>query len=224
MGYQLRKVEDTYDRIAAYYDADYGTQIARAEESALRRLLAPYVDGRLVDDLGCGTGLLLDMFGEIENRIIFDYTGIDISLNMLDRAKRKHPGADFRHGNAWSIAPEVRACNSVISLFGSPSYSGLGEVIEGVKHRLRYGGGFFLMPYASGRLKAANGKLVDKHAELWRIHSTDHWRKTLELFGAREIEVRGFNLLRSSKLLRWETPLAKRFPDQSQYLIITGVM
>ena len=212
----MNRVAEAYNRIAPLYDDDYATGMSRAEDRELSRLLAPYVDSRIVHDLGCGTGLLLDLFPEIKTD---KYQGVDISLEMLNRAHEKHPNYYFNHADAWTL--EYPA-NSVVSLYGAPSYVASGIVRRGLKYQLRAGGRFFLMPYAQGRLKTRNGKLVDQHSHLWNIYPAQWWAMMLE--DVRSLEIRGFNLLRSPRLLRWEAPLARRFPDRSQYLIITGVM
>ena len=213
----LSTVAESYDRLAQGYDADYGTPMNRAEEREISRLVEPYTRGTLLD-AGCGTGLLLDMLPTIAG-----YTSVDLSAGMLEKHKQKHPSRVAHRADAWS---GLQKFHNIVSLFGSPSYSSVVEVTDGLRNRLRPRGNFFLMPYAAGRTKtAATGEhLVDAHAALWYDTSAAEWQASLKTIGARNVVVRGFNLLGSKRLLRAEAPLAHRFPDRCQYLIITGVM
>jgi len=224
-------VAEKYNNLAAGYDDDYTSDLCRAEERELVRLLDDRIHtaGRIVD-AGCGTGLLLDLFPTIPN-----YMGLDVSQGMLKKLKEKHPGRAVEHVDAWAWGHQL--AEHVVSLFGSPSYNPIDEVIKGVRHHLGrnpdgtthrhgYGGKFTLMPYAHGRYRTAwqfNNK-VSLHSNLWYTYGAAQWRRNLIEAGARDVEVRGFSLLGSSKLLRWESPLARRFPDRCQYLFITGVM
>lgn len=214
----MNKVAESYNRLAQGYDADYGTPFDRAEEREISRLVEPYTHGTTLD-AGCGTGLLLDLHPNIE-----DYYGVDISTGMLEKHRQKHPSQVTYCGNAWSA--EVTKFQNVVSLFGSPSYSSAVDVMHGLRNRLRPGGKFFLMPYAAGRFKTASTgeHLVDAHAALWHDTSAGEWQAYLKAIGARNVVVRGFNLLGSKRLLKAEAPLARRFPNRCQYLIITGVM
>ncbi|HEU4988860.1 MAG TPA: class I SAM-dependent methyltransferase [Gemmatimonadaceae bacterium] len=110
----------------------------------MARWLAPYVaDAGMVIDLGCGTGLLLDLL-----RVAPDhYYGIDISEGMLARARQKHPAHRFLAGD---IEAPIRGiadgrADLVVSLFGSISYCGLEAARDRVMRLLAPGGRFFLM-------------------------------------------------------------------------------
>jgi len=216
----LNKVAESYDRVAQGYDANYGTPMNHAEEREISRLVEPYINGGVLD-AGCGTGLLLDLYPNIDN-----YYGVDISAGMLEKHQEKHPSRMTHRGNAWQECATEFLPHNVVSLFGSPSYSNPRKVSRGVQQILKRGGRFFLMPYAAGRFKTASrgNHLVDAHAALWYDTSAASWRELLEHEGASHVVVRGFNLLGSKRLLRAEAPLARRFPDRCQYLIITGVI
>lgn len=222
-------VAEKYDDLAAGYDADYQTDLCKAEERELTRLLDDRIHtaGRIVD-AGCGTGLLLDLFPSIPN-----YMGFDVSKGMLEKLKEKHPGRAVLNLDAWKGYQSP--ASHIVSLFGSPSYSPIADVIEGTRRhlgyrhnntRVAYGGRFTLMPYAHGRYRTAwqNNNTVALHSNLWYTYNAAQWRRDLQDAGARDVVVRGFNLLGSKRLLRAEAPLARRFPDRCQYLFITGVM
>jgi len=212
-------VESAYDKVAADYDSDYLTPLSLAENREISKIFSTFNLRRYVNDVGCGTGLALDLdlIPHPES-----YIGIDASEGMLNRLVEKHPGTTVHHGNGW--AKIYHPAQDVISLFGSPSYTPIVDVIAGAKHHLRAGGRFFLMPYARGRYQTAwkHSKHVDTHSNLWFMYSADQWRRFFVDAGAQNVEVRGFNLLRRARLLGIEAPLAKRWPDRCQYLIITG--
>jgi SAM-dependent methyltransferase len=223
--------ETAYDSLATSYDSEYQSDLNRAEETELKRLLDDRIHtaGRIVD-AGCGTGLLLDLFPSIPN-----YMGFDVSQGMLHKFKEKHPGRVVQHMDAWDGYHDPAA--HVVSLFGSPSYNPIADVIAGVRdhlgykpngstHRHGYGGRFTLMPLARGRMRTAWKRTTGAaiHSNLWYLYEARQWRQYLQGAGARDVVVRGFNLLGSKRLLRLEAPLARRFPDRCQYLFITGVM
>ncbi|MCC6274218.1 MAG: methyltransferase domain-containing protein [Leptospiraceae bacterium] len=55
-------------------------------------------------DLGCGTGSLLSEFGELHAEKI----GLDISEEMLEVARRNHPGMNFIQGNLLDFSLETK--------------------------------------------------------------------------------------------------------------------
>lgn len=46
-------------------------------------------------DVGCGVGLLLDYIKDHANENNYNYTGLDISANMVNEARRRHSEAEF---------------------------------------------------------------------------------------------------------------------------------
>jgi ubiquinone/menaquinone biosynthesis C-methylase UbiE len=72
-----RKVQADYDRTAVFYDKRY---LSIQWEKYFIMLDSP-LEGCILD-LGCGTGLLSEY---LNNRIV----GIDISFNMLDKARTR---------------------------------------------------------------------------------------------------------------------------------------
>lgn len=76
-----------YDAVADRYDHHFHRPQDRWEDERLASLLRPYVEGRHVLDLGCGTGWLLDHLSPAS------YLGVDESMPMLERLAAKHPTA-----------------------------------------------------------------------------------------------------------------------------------
>ncbi|WP_435923923.1 class I SAM-dependent methyltransferase [Paenibacillus sp. DYY-L-2] len=58
--------------------------------------------GERILDLGCGTGDLTKVIADSGA----DAVGMDLSVPMIEQARSKYPGLDFRVGNAESFQPE----------------------------------------------------------------------------------------------------------------------
>jgi SAM-dependent methyltransferase len=132
-----------YDGLAEVYDSYHRDPKSLAENrwaaAFLERFLPP--DG-LVADLGCGTGLLLDLHEIAPSR----YLGVDISEGMLRSARRKHPRHAFEAGDMRALACLADgAATAVVSLFGSASYCELEPLRREVERVLAPGGRYWLM-------------------------------------------------------------------------------
>jgi SAM-dependent methyltransferase len=132
-----------YDGLAQKYDSYHRDPKSLAENrwvaSVLKRFLP--ADG-LVVDLGCGTGLLLELHALAPER----YLGVDLSDGMLALARRKNPAHAFVLGDMRAVAglPDGSA-SAVVSLFGSASYCELEPVRREVERVLAPGGRYWLM-------------------------------------------------------------------------------
>jgi len=88
---KIRKsVRDTYDSIASEFDQtrqykwhefDYFAKLVNKNSKVL--------------DLGCGNGRLYDVLKEKK----VDYTGVDQSSGMIEKARENHPGVSFEVGD-----------------------------------------------------------------------------------------------------------------------------
>lgn len=86
----------TYDGIADNYDATFADNISQAEDRFVTKryktLVATVVaDGGFIVDVGCGTGWLLDHWRVPPE----NYLGFDVSRQMTEIAKKKHPFYPF---------------------------------------------------------------------------------------------------------------------------------
>lgn len=132
-----------YDALAERYDSYHRDPKSLAENrwaaAFLKTFLPP--DG-LVADLGCGTGLLLELSALAPGR----YLGVDLSEGMLSLARRKYPGHAFKAADMRAV-PDLAdgAASAVVSLFGSPSYCELEPVRREVERVLAPGGRYWLM-------------------------------------------------------------------------------
>ena len=135
-------VGHAYDALADGYDRFHVDAKSLAENDFIARRLARRVGPHTrVLDLGCGTGLLLDLLSIREDR----YVGVDVSHGMLDGARRKYPRHRFVQADAQQLDAVMGQFDLVVSLFGSPSYCGLASLARSVERRRVSGGGHFLM-------------------------------------------------------------------------------
>lgn len=142
---QAERNARAYDRIAHCYDAQVASTVREVEVTALIRLLrrefGPLHDKKVLD-LGCGTGLVPDVMRVHPDR----YLGVDPSVGMLNRARRKHPQLVFRQGWQEDTGADEGYFDVVLSLFGVLSYSPLPEAAAAEIGRvLRPGGGYAVM-------------------------------------------------------------------------------
>jgi len=91
----LKKVHQDYNTMSG--------QFARVRVKAweeMRFLFDDYVKGKeRILDLGCGNGRFYEM---LEGKDI-EYIGVDVSKELIDIAKNKFPGVDFRVGDAINL-------------------------------------------------------------------------------------------------------------------------
>ena len=88
-----------FDRYAKGYDAGWqGTKSARFYDDLIKQLDIQPNDAVL--DVGCGTGTVLHF---IASQTPIRGYGLDISAEMLDVARKKNPGFDFRLGDSKKL-------------------------------------------------------------------------------------------------------------------------
>lgn len=100
MSSDLKKIVHFWDERArtASSDCERVDSSLRTQRMRFERfLLANPIDGRSILDVGCGVG---DFYAHIESRgISCNYTGVDISSEMIARSKARFPAVDFRTTN-----------------------------------------------------------------------------------------------------------------------------
>jgi SAM-dependent methyltransferase len=141
-------------QLALAYDETFSDRVSRAEDLAVRRLIARYVDDADVLDVGCGTGLALTM-GRPRS-----YLGIDASPVMIQRARERwsgvtlrdrpmtderiplalHPSPVFAVCPAETFRTEAPAFDTVTCLWALPYLDAPALVVESWWDQLRPGG------------------------------------------------------------------------------------
>lgn len=133
-----------YDDIACRYDGLFLDQKSREENWIIGDLLGDYIAGKQVLDVGCGTGLLLDILDIPATH----YVGIDPSGGMLRELWIKHPQHFTEQIRFEDVEDWAGEDYLTISLFGSMNYVDP-DYFNQVFDELRQGK-YFLMFYREG--------------------------------------------------------------------------
>ena len=127
-----------YDAIAAQYDSLHKDPKSLQEDLAIAEFLREYVAPGCKDlDLGCGTGLLLELLALQPEH----YLGIDHSEKMLEELQSKFPEHETKK-KAFG-AEDLEDVDVAVSLFGPISYVDPDLVFQLVSSGVNY----FLMFY-----------------------------------------------------------------------------
>jgi len=172
--FSLEEVRAVYDALAPEYDGLFDSPVDAAENEALKHLLRERVFGRVLD-VGCGTGLLLDLLEDIAPN---DYLGIDVSPGMLEIASQKHPRHNFILADAQNLhSLAAGTFDTAVSLFACLSYTPDPKAVVDECHRLlRFGGRAILMVYGPRRCERAHG-----------VHKDAQSRPAYRMFSATEV-------------------------------------
>jgi len=108
---------DAFSRLARYYDAIYyRADVYETESNVVGRLIEKYrrTANRKLLDVACGTGTHTKFF--LGNYHVF---GLDLSEEMLQVARAKHPGVCFYNASMTDFYIQHR--------FGCNASDGIGE-------------------------------------------------------------------------------------------------
>jgi ubiquinone/menaquinone biosynthesis C-methylase UbiE len=131
---------EIYDDLSSVYDRKFSTEDCIKENQEIRDMI-DYRGGKVLD-IGCGTGLFLELFNIGRD----DYFGIDPSGKMLEVAHSKFPDYLFAVTDFESLPVRGKAYDYIVCLFGTASYI-KPERLRLVFEHLKPGGKFFLMFY-----------------------------------------------------------------------------
>jgi SAM-dependent methyltransferase len=124
-----------YDGIADWYDAEFQPAPLESETwKALTRLLGEG-SGSLLD-VGCGTGSYATGFAALG----WDYTGVDLSEDMLRRAEAK--GARTVRADATALPFEDATFDAAVSIFTHTDLDDFAAVVREIVRVLRPGAPF----------------------------------------------------------------------------------
>lgn len=147
-----------YDAVAPTYDDLYNDGISTAENSIIEDLLKETLKtGNIILDLGCGSGLGYELISK-HLKGDFEYTGIDISSEMVHNANKKYIGfenVNFLTMDMTDLSYFHRnSFDAVISLFGSFSHVlNYSKAVSEIERVLKPGGIIFIMVYSRYSLR-----------------------------------------------------------------------
>jgi ubiquinone/menaquinone biosynthesis C-methylase UbiE len=220
-----------YNRLSKVYDECYKESIHKIENDFVFRYLLDngFLEG-MVLDVGSGTGIILENIDLLPE----NYFGLDISENMLEISKRKFPKHFFFKGNMSNMPFEDNSFDSVISLFGSFSYSlNHSKTVQEIERVLKPNGKFFIMIYGS-KYSSRENYILNKfnitspakfftHSEIKSMFSRFKCKK---IFGITWISDYLSKLL-SPKISKFIFNLEQKlfsylFPNKFYFITITG--
>lgn len=220
------EVGQAFSEVAAEYDGYFARPIDRAEDACVKRRITAVIDKhdtKYVLDLGCGTGLYLDWFGDRTDY----YAGVDLSPLMLQKARakhRSHRGASLFHGSFTDMRGIVPTnyADLTVSTFGSMSYEPDLQATRLELHRtLRPGGRFFLMFFTDKYHKREN-HILHKKVPIFTWTA----RHIAQCFGVAftDVSVTGLNYQDNMKSLTdfGMNTYGRLRPDSHYYLIVEG--
>ena len=112
---QLSDLQASYDRVAEEYARRIfdELQYKAIDRQLLDRLAASVPDGGIICDMGCGPGHVARYLRERGVHVI----GIDLSPQMIERARQLNPGLEFRQGNMLALDVEDEAWAGIAAFY-----------------------------------------------------------------------------------------------------------
>jgi SAM-dependent methyltransferase len=128
--------EAHYDGLASAYDAFLDTQSAYyvTAADALRRLLGPGAGPCL--DVGCGGG----HFVAVASGLGWTVTGVELSADQLEHARRRHPELAFVHADATHLPFPDASFDAAYSTFTHTDFDDFRGAMQEARRALRPGG------------------------------------------------------------------------------------
>ncbi len=211
---------ENYDAFAPHYDRLYSDSISQYEFRVLSRILKRHTISGSVLDLGCGTGLYLDLGFGVDPQ---QYLGVDISAGMLDVARRKYPRYHFVHANFCEA--DLAPADNVIALNAPLSYVLSGDM-RFLRRLLNPGGILIATLYGKGDgtvMRRDRGRSAHS-ASLVRRYTLRSARAALRDFAV--VSMRGMNAClpigSSPSPLQWaaNAVLERLCPSQTEHIIV----
>ncbi|MGA7122095.1 MAG: class I SAM-dependent methyltransferase [Polyangiaceae bacterium] len=137
-----------YDLWSSTYDSDNGNLLIDLDELMFAGLLKRLpLHGKLVADVGCGTGR---HWKKILAEEPAELTGHDASKGMLRRLRRKYPDATVHHARAESLVHADASCDVVVSTLALSHVAVAEDALTEWCRILRPGGDILLTDFHPG--------------------------------------------------------------------------
>jgi len=216
--------QEAYDSLAEVYDSSFTSKTARAEDDIIYSQLRSYFTRSSILDLGCGTGALLDNL-DVDSK---DYVGVDISENMIEKARLKHPNCTFHVGDMANLPFNDEQFNNVVCLYGGISYADP-KVYSEIMRVLKPQGKYFLMLLNPHYEKRKSYILKDYgfHVSFDSLQDVKDYLPNHYVAVGFNFQGDSFNFL-PKRVIRWilraeMTLLGKLFKTKAFYCLVYGV-
>jgi ubiquinone/menaquinone biosynthesis C-methylase UbiE len=136
-----------YGDFAGFYDLIYNFLDYEKTAKKIKKLIKKHkkVKGNKLLDVACGTGRHLSFL-----KNVFEWTGIDISNEMLDLAREKYNGIRFLQANMVNFDLNEKF-DAIICLFSSigyvRTYENLKKTVHNFANHLKPGGVLIIEPW-----------------------------------------------------------------------------
>jgi ubiquinone/menaquinone biosynthesis C-methylase UbiE len=132
-------LKDFWESRSASFEKDYGIRSDGVSKIAQR--IAGLIDGRLVLDIGCGPGVLAELYPK-KTKVI----GLDFSISMLKRAKNRI--SQLVLGDSLNLPFRNEAFEIVTCFFVASDYSSKGNIFSEAYRVLESSGVFLFADYS----------------------------------------------------------------------------
>ena len=152
------KIKNMFDKIANNYDfmnqiISFGTD--KHIKSKCIDLLKLQPDSKVLD-LCTGTG---DLAGIIRNKFpAIDIIGVDFSENMLDIARKKHPGINFINADCTKLPFEDNSFDVITASYGLRNIEDYPSALKEIRRILKPDGQFLHLDFGE---KTCTGKIFE---------------------------------------------------------------
>jgi ubiquinone/menaquinone biosynthesis C-methylase UbiE len=161
----IEKVQQHYDDVAEIYDSRYDRRRGRFYHAHISgRVLEGIPRGGRILDLGCGTGLFLRAYEGLGGYGI----GIDLSREMIRRARMRCEESEFFVGNAEVLPFCAESFDAVVSLMAF-SYVRRPDLLLSEVHRVLKPGGRIAICTLGRNLLTTGLPAIYTMAELMRL-------------------------------------------------------
>jgi SAM-dependent methyltransferase len=155
----IKKMNQGYKEDLAYiHDVGYRDYSLKSAPGILEILARNNIPGGLIVELGCGSGLLAEVFTQVN----YDYLGVDISEALIKIARERVPKAEFQVESLFKT--DIPPCYAVLSigeccnyLFDSDNnFQTLRQIFERIYQALIPGGVFIFDIAEPGQVESEN--------------------------------------------------------------------
>lgn len=199
-----------WNLIASNYDDFYKDKWSQDENEEIIEKLSwiKDIENCKILDLGCGTGLGYQLCHTINPTI--KYHGLDISFEMVGKARRKHQNATFEVGDMANLSDfKESSLDAVICIFTTFSYTNKpSKVVQETYRILKPGGRIFFSVLNKWSLRRIlKGKIRDvenyrtrkskigNHTVPAYVYSTNDLKQLFGTVGFKDISITGQSVL-----------------------------